>query len=188
MKKPSHELSVERGRRVKLLIEDWNNEHPDKRITHKQVAEWLYMQPSVFSAKLSGSRTLTEQDAAAIAKIFPGTLVDYILGNVEHPLLAQNFFASLRKEKERDELLFAGLSGLASISGYQVSPPPPIEIDEETFSPVSNAIPGKYTIEKNGKTIALSSKQMEALEKTICSIVDAQLKLLFQLDGGENNG
>ena len=78
MAKPTSELSKERGNRVKQLLKGLQSTN-FKKMKQVELAEKMGISPIVLSAKLSGSRTLTRDDAIQIADLFPPIRYQWIL-------------------------------------------------------------------------------------------------------------
>ena len=130
MAKPSPEISIERGKRVKLLIEKHNKEHPRERITQKALAEYLSMPAPVLNAKLSGSRTLTEDDARRIAAFFPRTRYQYIMCYDDNETSWDEFISRNQHFVDNNNAIRLLLQTSAAKYGYTFADWVPIPQDE----------------------------------------------------------
>ena len=130
MAKPSAELSKKRGERVKSLIEKHNTEHPKERITQKALAEYLSMPAPVLNAKLSGSRTLTEDDARRIASFFPRTRYQYIMCYDDNETSWDEFISRNQHFLDNNNAIRLLLQTSAAKYGYTFADWVPIPEDE----------------------------------------------------------
>lgn len=175
MAKPTKEIALLRGERVKELLKRYG-------WTQARLAEELNGMPeSVLNAKLNGKRTLTEGDAIQIANIFPPVKVGWIMGVDRFPTQGEEMQGVLDQARQEGHLLNIGFGAFASLIGYSVTPPQlPETAHVNTMISILNQ---GYTLGKDGKTVSLSITEMNRLQNRICDHIGTELKYLFQEKG-----
>lgn len=172
MAKPSEELSRLRGERVKSLLKRYG-------WTQKQLANKLNISETALNAKLNAGRTLTEDDATEIAKLFPPVEVGWIMGIKNYPTKGEETASVIQQAKDEAELLNIGFGAFATLIGYSITPP-----QIQTPGPIEDVlsvIRQGYTISKDNSTIKLSISDMNRLQNKICEHVEIELKYLFKI-------
>lgn len=174
------------GDRVKKLIDMYNKESPGEKITQFSLAEDLKIHYNAFNAKLNGKRTLTLNDAKAIANKFPGTRYQWIMLEDDFRTEGERLAHAFEKVKHEGNLLYTGLWSFAVLADYKIIPPILNNID----SPENHlkAIKGGYKIEKDDQMVSLSLEEMNRFENEVFDFVELKLKHLFKEKGDVNNG
>lgn len=171
MAKPSKDISILRGERVKALLKKFG-------WTQAQLASELGISEPVLNAKLNGKRTLTEEDAKAIAKIYQPVSVGWIMGVERYPTPIIEFKEKAEEANQEARLLNMGIYGFASLIGYSITPPP--MPDSGPVQDVLSAIKQGYTLSKDGKTVSLSLDEYYRFLNKICDLVEIELKYMFK--------
>lgn len=174
MAKPTQEIALLRGERVKELLKRFG-------WTQAALAKELNITESVLNAKLNGKRTLTEGDAEQIAELFPPVRKGWIMGDERYPTWGAEFAGAIRKANNEAELLNTGLYAFAILNGYSISQPNWQDIKQ--VEAALSALKQGYIISKDGKTISLSLDEFRRLQNKICDHIGTELNYLFQEKG-----
>lgn len=174
MAKPSTEVSLLRGERVKELLKRFG-------WTQARLAKELNIKESVLNAKLNGKRTLTEDDAIQIAKLFPPVRKGWIMGDERFPTWGDMLSDTIHQADNEGKLLNTGLYAFAALNGYSIIQPNWSEIKQ--VETALAALKQGYTISKDGKTITLSLDEFRRLQNKICDHIGTELNYLFQEKG-----
>ena len=174
MAKPTQEIALLRGERVKELLKRFG-------WTQAALAKELNITESVLNAKLNGKRTLTEGDAEQIAELFPPVRKGWIMGDERYPTWGVEFAEGIREANNEGELLNTGLYAFAILNGYSISQPNWQDIKQ--VEAALSALKQGYTISKDGKTISLSLDEFRRLQNKICDHIGTELNYLFQEKG-----
>lgn len=174
MAKPTQEIALLRGERVKELLKRFG-------WTQAALAKELNITESVLNAKLNGKRTLTEGDAEQIAELFPPVRKGWIMGNERYPTWGDMQSNAVTQADHEGELLNTGLFAFASLNGYSITQPNWQDMGQ--IEAALSALKQGYTISKDGKTISLSLDEFRRLQNKICDHIGTELNYLFQDKG-----
>ena len=105
------------GQRIKLLIKEYNDAHPDSKINQKiLVKNVLYTNETSFSEKIRGKRTFPPEEIEKIANFF-SVSPKWLLGEVNYRSRLEAWEA-IKKEKTEHFLSFCNiLEELCTLKG-----------------------------------------------------------------------
>lgn len=185
MPENQEKITLSAGDRVKLLISEYNEAHPDKKITQRQIAEEiLFSQATSVNEKLNGKRTITTDDAIRLGKHF-GVNYEWILGKTEYrtkdELYAANtavFVEALNKYKEMNFSLFCAFKTYAELHDISISinePPHSSDVKADIFRRTKTTI----MLKKEDKQLELSQEEFGDLVYKIFDLFKLELDYEF---------
>ena len=172
------EFTKKRGDRVKSLLKA-------QGMTQQALANSIGISPVALNDKLAGRKTLTEKNMRAIAQVL-GVRMEYLMLYDDCPTPAAQFAQAIQQAQNESDLMFAGLTCFASLSDYRIIPPP-FE-NHQPIEEVMREVRLGYRIKKGDKEISLSLAEMNSFENHVIRVIGNELKYLFDIYGGSDNG
>ena len=195
MSRPKVEINVKRCERLKQIIDETG-------ISQKQLWKKTGLSQQAISAMVRGNANVTETTAKLVTGLFPQYSVDWLMGSSDYK--NESHFASqwLKGAVKAENLLLAGLSSFASLSGYEITPPKltatitteeglsmPLTAENcDDLSKATLTMVSGYVISKGEQSAELSPEEMERFESECCDFVSLKLQHLLQAKGGNGNG
>lgn len=195
MSRPKVEINVKRCERLKQIIDETG-------ISQKQLWKKTGLSQQAISAMVRGNANVTETTAKLVTGLFPQYSVDWLMGSSDYK--NESHFASqwLKGAVKAENLLLAGLSSFASLSGYEITPPKltatitteeglsmPLTAENcDDLSKATLTMVSGYVISKDGQSVELNPEEMDAFENEVCDFVEFKLKHLFKQRGANING
>ena len=176
MSKPSVELSQQRAERVKALIYDYNANHPECKIRNKDIAERMGIDEVAFSGKMNAKRTITDDDAKKIAKIF----------NVRWQWIQGYDGAKTEDERVILPIVYGGIKlNLLKAAVEALSSCRNIDLHEEKFDKnnvdaVIEHMKRGFIVEYEGKKAQISAERYESLINDIADYMEFKVKKLIE--------
>lgn len=167
------------GQRVKKLLKE--NTIDGMRATQERLAEKLDISTVYLSDIVRGSKRLTPELAIKIAKLFPPTRIEWLLGEDDFQTEAMRFMDEMSVIRHEGNLLYTGLCAFAELTDYEVTPPnlPNTGSVENYLKEIKTG----YRIMKDNQTVTLSLEEMNCFENEVCDFVELKLKHLFKQKG-----
>lgn len=168
----------ERGDFVKSLLKK-------RGMTQLQLALAIPCSQENLSSILSGKRSLSIEMAKRITSFFPGAFTtEWLLGLSDYKSNADHLSSVVNEINLESDLLLAGLSAFAQLSGYEVTVP-----DFHNFKSTDEYLQKLkcgYIIKHGEDEVRLSAEEFNRFENEVYDFVKLQVEHLFKRKGGES--
>jgi plasmid maintenance system antidote protein VapI len=166
------------GERIKKLL---NGHKVDgKRATQEWLAEELNITSVYLSDIVRGKKRLPPELAIKIAKLFPPTRIEWLLGEDDFQTEGMRFMDEMAMMRHEGNLLFTGLCAFAELTDYKITP---LYLRSGSFEELFDAMKQAYRMTKGDQDITLSLEEMNQFENEVCDFVELKLKHLFKQKG-----
>ena len=166
------------GQRVKKLLKE--NTIDGMRATQERLAEKLDISTVYLSDIVRGSKRLTPELAIKIAKLFPPTRIEWLLGEDDFQTEAMRFMDEMAVIRHEGNLLYTGLCAFAELTDYKTTP---LAMNAGSFEEFFDAVKAAYRITDGKQSVTLSLEEMNQFENEVCDFVELKLKHLFKQKG-----
>lgn len=166
------------GQRVKKLLKE--NTIDGMRATQERLAEKLDISTVYLSDIVRGSKRLTPELAIKIAKLFPPTRIEWLLGEDDFQTEAMRFMDEMAVIRHEGNLLYTGLCAFAELTDYKIMP---LAMNAGSFEEFFDAVKAAYRITNGTQSVTLSLEEMNQFENEVCDFVELKLKHLFKQKG-----
>lgn len=166
------------GQRVKKLLKE--NTIDGMRATQERLAEKLDISTVYLSDIVRGSKRLTPELAIKIAKLFPPTRIEWLLGEDDFQTEAMRFMDEMSVIRHEGNLLYTGLCAFAELTDYKITP---LAMNAGSFEEFFDAVKAAYRITDGTQSVTLSLEEMNQFENEVCDFVELKLKHLFKQKG-----
>ena len=166
------------GERIKKLL---NGHKVDgKRATQEWLAEELNFTSVYLSDIVRGKKRLPPELAIKIAKLFPPTRIEWLLGEDDFQTEAMRFMDEMAVIRHEGNLLYTGLCAFAELTDYKITP---LAMNAGSFEEFFDAVKAAYRITDGTQSVTLSLEEMNQFENEVCDFVELKLKHLFKQKG-----
>ena len=166
------------GQRVKKLLKE--NTIDGMRATQERLAEKLDISTVYLSDIVRGSKRLTPELAIKIAKLFPPTRIEWLLGEDDFQTEAMRFMDEMAVIRHEGNLLYTGLCAFAELTDYKITS---LAMNAGSFEEFFDAVKAAYRITDGTQSVTLSLEEMNQFENEVCDFVELKLKHLFKQKG-----
>ena len=166
------------GQRVKKLLKE--NTIDGMRATQERLAEKLDISTVYLSDIVRGSKRLTPELAIKIAKLFPPTRIEWLLGEDDFQTEEMRFMDEMSVIRHEGNLLYTGLCAFAELTDYKITP---LAMNAGSFEEFFDAVKAAYRITDGTQSVTLSLEEMNQFENEVCDFVELKLKHLFKQKG-----
>ena len=174
------EINPIRGKRLQTIIKESGESNISFAKRFGYSAEHI-------SQIIIGKRRLTDAFVERIIAEYPKYRIEWLLGIDDYKTESERLLLPLAMEAVEHDTLFLSLSALSQLNDFTILRPriPP---NDASVEEIHSSIVNGFTVTKGGKSISLSFKEMDALEKLIADFVRLQLDFLFKQKGAWNHG